>query len=391
MANGDCHTILKAAVTFLTPPIISKRADFDLNFDDFRRSFQNRCDRIQNRGAGDEVAVFCRPACQSSTQPARETFPIEREIERERETHYNPLYCPPSTAAMVETRSSARKAARTGHSDDTDTTGGVSGATSGNAAKRGGVSGGKGGARGGYSLARVAAAWLVHLYTGLGLPVNCYAVHVAMYTNKSFGMWIALNWLAIFIDATDGTLARAAEVKKVIPGYDGAGLDNIIDYITFAFSPALAICVFEIVPDVRLQMLCAFMILIAAGYQFCQTTAKTDEAFVGFPSYWNILVHYLYYLKASPFVVVASVAFCAGMSFVPYYFLYPSRTKYMQVPTLVGATIWALMMLAPSVRPGPTSDLAIRLSLLYVVYYCVVSELVNRQRRAAEEEERKSD
>lgn len=271
---------------------------------------------------------------------------------------------------MVETRSSARKAARAPSGDSVATDMGASPPRAR-----------KNGADSGYSTARVAAAWAVHLYTGLGLPVNCYGVHVAMYEKRSFGLWLLCNWLAIFIDATDGTFARRAEVKKVIPGYDGAGLDNIIDYITFAFSPALAICVFQIVDGVPLQMVCAFMVLIAAGYQFCQSTAKTEEAFIGFPSYWNILIHYLYYLNAPSAVVVGSIAFCAVMSFVPFHFVYPSRTKYMQKTTLIGSAFWGVMMLAPVVSPKFVySNLLLKLSLFYPVYYCALSYVINSKK-----------
>ena len=39
------------------------------------------------------------------------------------------------------------------------------------------------------------------------------------------------------------------------------------------------------------------MPLLASGYGFCQTAAKTkDHFFTGFPSYWNIVVLYLYVL-----------------------------------------------------------------------------------------------
>jgi phosphatidylcholine synthase len=275
---------------------------------------------------------------------------------------------------VMELRSSARKTARPSSSTttaDTATTPPSASPTSPSPAPR----------RRKYSLHRYVFAWLVHLYTASGLPVNLYAVHEAMYSRRDFGAWILCNWLAIFIDATDGTLARAADVKKVVPGYDGAGLDNIIDYITFAFSPALALCVFEIVPGVPLQMSCVSMILIAAAYQFCQSVAKTDTAFVGFPSYWNILIHYLYYLQAPYQAVVGSIAFCAVLSFVPVHFVYPTRTVVMRKVTLIGSVFWGLAMIAPCLFPGEKWALtALRWSLLYVMYYCALSGILNARR-----------
>ena len=34
-------------------------------------------------------------------------------------------------------------------------------------------------------------------------------------------------------------LARLARVKEATPGFDGARLDDIVDYLTFVFVPAL--------------------------------------------------------------------------------------------------------------------------------------------------------
>jgi len=50
---------------------------------------------------------------------------------------------------------------------------------------------------------------------------------------------IALIWMgvAVLIDATDGTLARRWNVKKYAAGTDGRRLDDIIDFISFAFLP----------------------------------------------------------------------------------------------------------------------------------------------------------
>ena len=45
--------------------------------------------------------------------------------------------------------------------------------------------------------------------------------------------------VATVIDATDGVLARLARVKEATPHFDGARLDDIVDYLTFVFLPVL--------------------------------------------------------------------------------------------------------------------------------------------------------
>lgn len=233
-----------------------------------------------------------------------------------------------------------------------------------------------------YSRRRVLAAWLVHLYTAMGLCVNVLAIHYALYQRRDFGLFATLNWLAILVDATDGTFARAVDVKAVAPTYDGALLDNIIDFQTFSLLPALAVCVFDIVPGLPLQMSVAAAILIASAYQFCQATAKTDDAFVGFPSYWNILLFYVYYLNAPLYLTLFLFYSCAILSFVPVHFIYPTRTKTMYKVTIVGAYIWAILLLVPTILPKwQFSLLCVRISLLYVVYYFVLSFVLDFRRR----------
>ena len=52
---------------------------------------------------------------------------------------------------------------------------------------------------------------------------------------RSRALWLGLATL--FIDGTDGMLARRFRVKETIPWFDGALLDNIVDYLTYVFAP----------------------------------------------------------------------------------------------------------------------------------------------------------
>jgi len=179
------------------------------------------------------------------------------------------------------------------------------------------------------SIFRRGLAWFVHFYTGLGLLINAYSLHEAIYgASPNFTLFAQLNWLAIFVDATDGTMARRFDVKHLAAGLDGALLDNIIDFQTFSLLPALSVIVFE--QDLfgtELAYIIAACILVSSGYAFCQTSAKTEEAFVGFPSYWNILLFYVHYLQPSKEVAAALFFGCSILSFIPIHFIYPTRTK----------------------------------------------------------------
>ena len=213
--------------------------------------------------------------------------------------------------------------------------------------------------------------WIAHLYTASGAVIALLAT--AMTFAHNFRAAFLYLGVAVVVDATDGLLARALRVKQRLPNYDGARLDDIVDYLTYVFVPVLIVWQAELVP-VPFPV-CAAM-LIASAYGFGQADAKVtsgDYFFTGFPSYWNIVVAYLYLMRLAPIVnAVILVALCV-LVFVPIRYVYPSRTRTLKVPTLVLGTMWAalfswLMWRLPIVD-GPWT----MVSLLFVVYYVALS------------------
>ena len=97
-----------------------------------------------------------------------------------------------------------------------------------------------------FSLLRQIAAWAVHAYTALGTVAGFLALQstITGQARDAF-LWMLL---ADLIDATDGTLARAVEIKKVLPWFDGAKLDDIIDYFTFVIVPVAFLYYFSLLP-----------------------------------------------------------------------------------------------------------------------------------------------
>ena len=80
-----------------------------------------------------------------------------------------------------------------------------------------------------------AGAWAVHLYTATG-AVTGFAAVLAIIAGdyRAAFLWMVA---ATFIDATDGMLARLARVKERAPDFDGARLDDIVDYLTYRVCP----------------------------------------------------------------------------------------------------------------------------------------------------------
>src|SRR5512133_3882942 len=131
----------------------------------------------------------------------------------------------------------------------------------------------------------------------------------------------ALMGAATVIDAVDGTLARRARVGKVLPEFDGRRLDDIIDFQTYTSLPLLLMWRAGLAPGWAL-----IPPLLASAYGFCRVQAKTDDGyFLGFPSYWNIVAFYCYFLQLPGTVVISIVTVLAIFTFVPSRYLYPSQ------------------------------------------------------------------
>ena len=89
-------------------------------------------------------------------------------------------------------------------------------------------------------------AYAVHFLTAFGAVTGLLAL-VAI----TEGEWhMAFVWMgaALAIDSVDGFMARASRVKERLPHFDGALLDNIVDYFTYAVVPAFFLWRAPLVP-----------------------------------------------------------------------------------------------------------------------------------------------
>jgi phosphatidylcholine synthase len=223
---------------------------------------------------------------------------------------------------------------------------------------------------------RLAGA-AVHLYTALGTVVGLAIVLAAIEGETFPALWLFL--VALFIDGTDGMLARRFRVKETIPWFDGALLDNIVDYLTYVFAPVVLLWTTDSLPGGVLGWVIAALPLLASSYQFCRVDAKLadesgdDHFFLGFPSYWNVVAFYAIVLDASPTVVAVALVVFTVLVFVPVRYLYPSRMTTLRTTTLVFSAVWAvsyvvLMLQFPAPHPA-----VVAVSLAYLVYYNALS------------------
>src|SRR4029453_2661664 len=124
--------------------------------------------------------------------------------------------------------------------------------------------------------ARPFFAWAVHGYTALG-ALAAFAMTTAVFQQRYRAAFL-LMLAATIIDGTDGVLARWARVKEFTPGFDGARLDDIVDYLTFVFVPALLLYRAGTLPPAWAGLVVAAM-LLSSAYGFSAVDAKADDHF----------------------------------------------------------------------------------------------------------------
>lgn len=218
---------------------------------------------------------------------------------------------------------------------------------------------------------RLLCAWLVHLYTSLGLVIAFLAILRIEQSRFQEAFWLMA--LSVAIDATDGTFARAARVKEVTPWFDGDRLEDIVDYANYVIVPCVFLLRADLLPRQDSLWLAALP-LIASAYGFCQKEAKTaDHFFLGFPSYWNVVVLYLYVLETPVWLNAFLIVILCVLVFVPIRYVYPSRSPRFRALTNALGAVWGLsIVLMVYWLPEPPRPLMFA-SLVFPAYYIALS------------------
>ena len=222
-------------------------------------------------------------------------------------------------------------------------------------------------------------AWLVHAYTGTGAVLAFLAAWgvVHGYDRVALGTMFA----ATIVDGTDGVLARRARVKEVLPDVDGGRIDDIVDYMTFVLVPMLlleasgGLYALTVIPVVAIVMLSSL-------YGFVAPDAKTDDHyFTGFPSYWNIVVFYLYLAGWSQLSNAGLLLVLAMFVFVPIRYVYPSRMPVLRPLTIALGIIWGVLLILMLWRMPDVPSVIFWMSLIFPAYYLALSLVLNHRRR----------
>jgi phosphatidylcholine synthase len=223
-------------------------------------------------------------------------------------------------------------------------------------------------------------AWCVHLYTTLGLVTAAISVvYIIHGSEDNLRSAIILMLVALVIDASDGFFARLVNVKTVLPLFDGRRLDDIVDFNTYTTIPLLFIWQSDLLPgDLAWALL---LPLLASAYGFSQVHAKTDDGyFLGFPSYWNVVAFYLFFLQPEPWISTGIIVLFAVLTFVPAKYLYPSMPGRLSFITIILGVVWVFIVFAIVIRMVDAYTWTM-ISLVYPVYYMAASWAITIKHR----------
>jgi phosphatidylcholine synthase len=216
-----------------------------------------------------------------------------------------------------------------------------------------------------------ALAWSAHLFTSLGLVAAAgIAVLLVRGGDSAFRLAFGLMWLATVIDALDGSWARRVRVREVLPHFDGRRLDDLIDFQTYTSLPLLLIWRASILPGWLSLLL--LVPLIASAFGFSQADAKTSDGyFLGFPSYWNIVAFYCYFLRLSAVPAAVLILVLSILTFVPSRYLYSTQKGRLNFWTNLLAVPWAILLVR--ITAAPAAQPLVWASLYFPAFYLAAS------------------
>jgi phosphatidylcholine synthase len=235
-----------------------------------------------------------------------------------------------------------------------------------------------------------ARAYAVHLLTASGIIAAFFAV--AELFDHTPDERIVFVWLvvAVLIDAADGPLARAWDVKRFAPDISGRTMDDIIDYLTFTFIPLLLVWRMGWVPFAPGLLGAVWIVpaLLASLLGFANVGAKDEAAgyFRGFPSYWNIAAFYaglaFYgFGETGQWVNGVVLLALAALTVSPVRFLYPNLAPPpWKLPVMLGAAAWLAVLLGMLLVYRSVPGWVVAVSFIYPVFYAALSIMIDPRR-----------
>lgn len=216
----------------------------------------------------------------------------------------------------------------------------------------------------------------VNFLTAIGGSVSAVSLYFA-FQNWEHLAWILMG-IGVVIDALDGSLVRILDLGGKAPRYDGARLDEYADLITFVIAPVGFVWATGMLPFTWLGVGTGMIVIAVSCLQFSREDNKTESAFWGWPSFWNVAYFYAWAAELDPaWVIGGSLALSIGV-FVPVPFAYPSKLPRLRKTTMAFGALWGVLLFAYLIEPE-IDKTWLAVSLIFPVYYLVLSGLMHEQ------------
>jgi phosphatidylcholine synthase len=215
-------------------------------------------------------------------------------------------------------------------------------------------------------MSRLVGAALVHALTASGAMLALLALRSA--NDGDVQMMFVWLGVALIVDAVDGPLARAIDVKTVLPRFSGERLDLIIDYLTYVVVPAFALYLSDLLPE-PFRLTAAAAMLLSSVFHVADLNSKTEDGyFVGFPAIWNVVLLYLFAFQLPPYVALVIVMLFVTLTFVPILSVHPFRVARLRPLTCAVTLVWIAAAAFAVANPFP-SPLWVQVLLVLTAVY----------------------
>lgn len=223
--------------------------------------------------------------------------------------------------------------------------------------------------------------WTIHLLTLSGICVGMVALVAVM--DGSPRLAVGMLLLAMVIDGLDGPLARRADIRRVLPQFDGETLDIAIDYVTCVIVPAAFAWQFGLVPRSAIGVIALGVLVSTSALWFARTDMMTpDKWFRGFPAAWNMVIPTLWLVDAGEAVVVVVVLVLSVVQLTDIEFAHPVQVDRWRAENLAAMTLWSAALLVGTVAWPDTArwtEVALVAGPLWIVASTAVRDIERRR------------
>ena len=197
----------------------------------------------------------------------------------------------------------------------------------------------------------------VMVRSGLGLdPWDVFHQGLSNHIGLSFGMTVNVVGLIVLL--------------LWIPIRQRPGIGTVANVLLIGTFADLSLWLLPEAPSLPV----AAAMLLSSAYGFNRDDAKTaDHFFTGFPSYWNIVVAYMWLAEWSPVVNAVILTVLAVLVFVPIRYAYPSRMPVMRASTNALAALWGAAVVMMLWRYPDVPPALLYGSLAFPFYYLALS------------------